>query len=501
MAKIRKSFLYFQDKLYTQNMTQIKFYNKNRLKILVLILIILFFIPALAQDQSVNENKKENKKENKFQLLSKDIFFQPGGGVRFRYDYLDTVNSAFPENRKTSQISHRAQMDMKLYKGEYVETFFRFIHFSDREMDLYARNQGSSFPNTGLIVSQAWAFWKIDNSFGLRFGRLPIHIGLGYTYGANNWFNVPYSFDLVDLVWDWKSINLSLIAAKVAGFEDKNPHFQGFLENERHIIVSLDVQNLFKTLDILNLSFIQINRDPGQNENNKPVLNGLNGQRFGLETEFKGRHFFGSVFVSHGIGEEKIAKANRTDNEEKNEISQSAFDLKFGYRFTRFNDLGFWLGYHYDTGDKSPTDKSSQGFDSFYYEVYGQSGLMDFIRWGNLSFLKAGFDMDLKENWLLGMEWFNFSKTENTDTVHFGRSGQSLNTGIHSGNITLGSEDTIGSEIDLFTNMKFGSGVEFRTTVSAFIPGDVLKKSKAPSGGSLPHSIIYQCLTQIEYFF
>ena len=448
----------------------------------------------------ITTNNEKNKKKNKFELLPKDIFFQPGGGVRLRYDYLDTAGSTFPENRETSEISHRAQMDLKLYKGEYVETFFRLIYFSERETNFSEKRQGTSFTNSGLIVNQAWAFWKIDNSFGLRFGRRPIHIGLGYNYGSNEWFNVPYSFDLIDLVWDWESVNVSLIAAKVADLGDQNSHFFGFRNNERHIIASIDIQNLFKKLDIFNLSFIQVNRDPDNKKETKPAFNGLNVQRLSLETEIKGRYFFGSVFISHVIGEEKVANVNKTGNEEKIEVSQSAFDLKFGYYSTFLKDIKFWLGYHHDTGDTSPNDKNSQGFNSFYYEVYGQSGFMDFIRWGNLSFLRGGVDTNLRENWLLGMEWLNFSKTENTDITHFGRSGGPLNKGVQAGNITLGSGKSIGNEIDFFTNLKFDSGVQIRATASVFLPGETLKRSTA-SSGSLPHSTIYQCLTQVGYFF
>ena len=291
------------------------------------------------------------------------------------------------------------------------------IYFSERETNFPKERQGTSSTNSGLVMNQAWVFWKIDDSFGIRFGRRPIHIGLGYNYGNNDWFNVPYSFDLVDLVWDWESVSVSLIAAKVADLGDKNPHFFGFQNNEKHIIASLDVQNLFKKLDIFNLSFIQSNRDP-DNKETKPASNGLNMQRFSLETEFKGRHFFGSVFISHVIGEERAANVNKVDDNEKIDISQSAFDLKFGYYFTLFKDFNLWLGYHHDTGDTSPNDNSSQRFDSFYYEVYGNSGFMDFIRWGNLSFLRAGLDINLRENWLLGMEWLNFSKTQGSDITH-----------------------------------------------------------------------------------
>ncbi len=445
---------------------------------------------------------QNEKKENKFQLLPVDVFFQPGGGVRLRYDYLDAVNSSFPQNRGISEMSHRAQMDLKLYKGEYIETFFRMIYFSEKETNPSVEGQAVSSPHSGLTVNQAWAFWKIDNSFGLRFGRLPIHIGLGYTYGSNDWFNIPYSFDLVDLIWDWESISVSLMAAKVADIGNQNPRFQGFRENERHIVMSLDIQNLFKTLDIFNLSFVQVNRDPNYHQKNKSVSNGLNVQRFGLETEIRGRYFFGSMFFSHVIGEEKMAETNRIDNEAKQEVSQSAFDFKLGYHFMDFNDLKLWLGYHQDTGDKSPTDKSSRGFDSFYYEVYGQSGFMDFIRWGNLSFLKAGIDMNIKKDWLLGMEWLGFSRMENSDIIHFGQSAGTLNTDIQTGDVTLGPGNTIGSELDLFTNLEFGSGVHIRTTVSAFLPGRIFKETTAvPPSGAFPRSAIYQCLTQIGYFF
>ena len=451
--------------------------------------VLICFFPSFLFAEEIGQ---QEEKKNEFQLLPKDVFFQPGGGFRLRYDYLRGASDDLLKNRKSSQMSHRAQIDMKLHKGEFLETRFQWIHYSDWWTGSpFPENKGVTSANNGLIINQAWALWKVDDSVGLRLGRMPLHLGLGYTYGTNDWFNVPYSFDLVDLFWDWESVKFSFIAARTAHWGKQ----ASSSKEGSHLIASLDIQSLVGGLDILNLNFVQFNRDASSSDEQDLFLNGLNLQRFSLETEMKGRRIFGSVYFTYATGEEQVVQANPTASEGKRDLSQSAFDLKLGYRFPGARNLQLWGGYHYDTGDESSEDNNTQSFDSFFYEVYGQSGLMDFIRWGNLSFFRAGMDMNLGDSWTLGAQWFGFSKTESGDRVHFGPIGESLNKGLETGELQLGSSNAIGNEFDVFTELEFSSGVRLRSTVSAFFPGEGIKSPLVSS------SAIYQWLIQIGYFF
>lgn len=467
--------------------------RRSSLVLGALFLVLLQGAPAFSQE-----------KDNQFQLTPKDVYFQPGGGIRVRYEkLLDATGAAFSQDENEAQASHRAQIDLKLYKGEYFETFFRLINFAEwggTAGDTNGGQHNGYTRNNGLLVNQAWGFWKMDQSIGLKFGRMPLHFGLGYTYGGNDWFNVPYSFDSVGLLMDWESVKLALIGAKVGEFTKVNNQTLSSDPEENHIIVNVDIKNLTDAINILNFSLVQVNRDSGSMDNGVTVLDGLNMQRLAIEAAFNAKNIFATAFVSYVTGEKTVAPINRINNIDKVDLAQTAADIKVGYRFPSANDLSFWAGYHFDSGDKIIGDNESQSYDSFYYEVYGQAGLMDFLRWGNLSFYRLGMDVDIKPGVTVGAEWLEFSKTEQRDVVHFGDAGRFLSNKVTTGDLVFNQAKNLGSEMDLWLDYQFDHGIKTRATLSSFFPGDVFKNATT-STGLRPTTAISQILFQIGYFF
>ncbi len=444
------------------------------------------------------------EKKPAYLLLPKDIYFQPAGGLRVRYDKLnDGTGKAFTSEEDDSRVQQRAQFDVKLLKGEYFETFFRFIHFSEwgESVGNTISPQKDAFNRgNGLLVNQAWALWKVDDSLGIQLGRAPLNFGLGFVYGYNDWFNVPYTFDYFDFAWDWESLNLSLIYAKIEELERVSGQTLSPDPEENHIIINIDVKNLSDALETFNFNIVQVNRDLGSNDGGASVLNGLNMQKFSLETALNFRNFFSTLFISYGTGDEKVAPVNQVGGIENVRISHTALDFKLGYRSQELGGLRIWGGIHSDSGDKTPGDNESQTFNPLYYNVYGQSGLMDLLRWGNLSFYRIGLDIDIFTGLKLGSEWLSFSRTEVADGINFGDSGRFLDSRIASGDIILGPGKELGSELDLWADWNFQSGVNVRATVSSFFPNGAFKEATSVSGSS-PSSAITQFLAQVGYFF
>ena len=154
----------------------------------------------------------------------------------------------------------------------------------------------------------------------------------------------------------------------------------------------------------------------------------------------------------------------------------------------------------YDSGDKDPTDAENKTYDSFFYEVYGQSGVMDLIRWGNLSMFRVGAELDIVQGLTLGSEILSMSRTESTDGIQFGEAGRFYNDRIQAGDLTLGNDKKIGNEWDLWLNFKYQSGVKVRLTYSHFFPGGAFEDATANTGNSAD-SAFFQFLTQVGYFF
>ena len=242
-----------------------------------------------------------------------------------------------------------------------------------------------------------------------------------------------------------------------------------------------------------------MNRDLGSPDQGTTVLNGLNMQRVAFDAEIKGKNIFAQGFFTFVTGEERIAPVNQVSGVDKRQINQMAYDFKLGYTFTESNNLRFWAGYHKDSGDDELGVGDSKSFDSFYYEVYGQAGLMDLLRWGNLNFIRAGLDVDMFQNFKVGLEFLSFNKTEEVDNLNFGQAGRFLNTRIATGDLTLGNSREVGQEIDIWADWNFESGVKVRTTLSSFMPGAAFDQATSTEG--LPNSTIFQFLSQVGYFF
>ena len=147
--------------------------------------LLILVIPLLALNLFAQSEEQVEPDKSPSSLLAKDVFFQPGAGIRVRYDFLDgATGGAFPADERETQATHRAQFDLKIYKGEYIETFFRFINTAEwggSSGDTNGGQKNGFTNNNGLLVNQAWGLWKFDELIGLKFGRVPLDYGLGYT--------------------------------------------------------------------------------------------------------------------------------------------------------------------------------------------------------------------------------------------------------------------------------------------------------------------------------
>ena len=471
---------------------------------LLLLFIILFIMGTQLHGAEIV------KKQNDQILLPKDVFFQIGGGSRLRYSSTNVATfgsfGGAGNIEDDSNVSHRAQLDFLLHKGEYFQTFFRLIHVdtwgraSNANGDTNPGLRDSFSANNGLFVNQAYALWKVADSLGLQFGRSPIVLGRGLSYGENDWFNLPYSFDHFDILWDWNSIELSLIAAKIQELEPIGGQTISPDPEENHYIIDLEFTNLADSIKTFDIHFAQINRENGSADGGANAVSALNVQRFGIDLDIETSRFYGSFFAAFVTGsEERI-----TGSTQNRSVSQLAVDLDVGVKFPAINELRFWAGYHVDSGDpeaNDPNRNSNKSYDGFYYDVYGRAGRMDFLRWGNLSYYRIGLSANLFTGFELGGEYFDFERTEAADNVNFGTAGAFLKTQIDANAFTLDSSKKLGEEFDIWVKWDFPSGVKFKSTLTAFFPGEVFSNVAPPSTEVKATDTAFQFLTQVGIFF
>jgi|GEM_PF-1871183 len=437
-------------------------------------------------------------------LLEKDVFFEPGGGVRGRYFLLqDGTAGATDETGNRGEILHRFQVDLLMHKGEFFQTFARLIHFDQwgRQSgagDTSAGQRDSFTANNGLFVNQAWGLWKITESLGMRFGRSPIVLGSGRTYGANEWFDLPYAFDNFQIFWDWESVKVSLIGAKAQELSQISGQTLKVDPEENHFILDVDVDTGADWVKMLDFHLVQVNRDVGSADGGISELSGLNVQRFGVDFAFQTRNFTGEVYFGFVSGDEER-------NGESGTVNQSVTDIKLNYNVVSWSNMNIYGIFHADSGDDDINDDNlsnndNRHFDGFYYDVYGRSGRMEFIRWGNLQAAGLGFDIEATSTMTLGAELWKFQKAKARDSMEFGQAGRLFQEAVDNGSLVFGDDKQIGTELDIFFNFEFPSQVKMGITYGAFLPGGTFKSAIGPSGVAAS-STIHQLISEISIFF
>ena len=162
----------------------------------------------------------------------------------------------------------------------------------------------------------------------------------------------------------------------------------------------------------------------------------------------------------------------------------------------------FFAGAHKDSGDGNTgaADASDQHFDGFYYDVYGRSGRMEFLRWGNLLSWNVGLSIEATSALQVGMEFYQFQKVKANDISEFGQAGRVLAAQIEAGNLTLGDDTDLGSEFDLWFHYQLPSQVTLGVTYSAFLPGATFRKA-TPTPGMKLSTTFHQLMTEVSLFF
>lgn len=315
----------------------------------------------------------------------------------------------------------------------------------------------------GLYILNAYGDWMVSEDFLVRAGRIPIHLGNGMVMGENSYQDIPYAFDGLQLVFESDFATLEIYGVKLADYELDSNSFSASSDPERNLYI---VNVGFKSLpEFIRLANIHIIKD-AQNEVDNVGSLDLNYERrdvnrYGISVGGKLSMFdYGLTFAQlQGETEEAAVVV-------KNEAS--LLDIQLGASFDTFSSR-IYFGYHSDSGDKDgTTDKVDKVYEGFFYEKHENAGLMDFIAWGNLTHLKAGYSFEFTEDSAMDISYHSFAKTKKEGAYT-----------ILSGTTTSTSEADLGKEIDLSGKFKFDGGFQITSTLGFFTPGESIKQANA----------------------
>jgi hypothetical protein len=419
----------------------------------------------------------------------KDIFYKMGGGLRLRQFYMQNATSGYlPFEEDFVDTNHRAQLDIQLNKGEYLETYFRAIHHSEWGNE-------SAATNDQFILQQAWGNWKVSDFLNLKFGRQPIVIGRGLVFGENEWENVPTYYDGFGVLFDWDAMELSLYGVKVYELDRVTNTSIASDPELTNYILDVSFKELSDMIRMADIHFVQVLGDLGQVPSTGEVLRKQRVQRFGFDLIFGGVYYEVSASANYVTG----TKEGVTPTDK---VKQLMLDTEAKFLMPDWENFQFWVGYHQDSGDETPNDGTDSQYEPMNYNLHVNAGRLDFFKFGNLTFLRTGASMHFLSDWYVGAEVFWFDKTKAGAANYLARS--IMATDFLNGTLQFGNEKTLGTEFDLWIGKTYQSGVNLELSFNMLKPGSAMHNAFT---GGVPSQIfalndtIFSVILDVGFFF
>ncbi len=356
--------------------------------------------------------------------------------------------------------------------------------------------------STGLVVNEAYATWRLSDELTLKLGRGSFEGGAGTSIAANDFQDVMTAFDGVAAIYetDFARITGYLIKFADFGFDTSSSSSPNFDPEANTVGLNADLKFAPELFEFFNIGINQVRRDeytviaefpdsalpPGT-----PVPINRNKETF-LKYSLSFKANFAEMFSFRAVYGANTGEYSDIAGD-KGDIKSNMLDLEAGVHLEDTMNLKFSIGYHQDSGDSDPTDDNSEHYNSYYYDIHRYAGLMDVVKWGNLTYLSAKVSMEPLENFTIGAQYHIFTATEKegyTDISSFS-SGNGGFRGINSslngistatgGAVQAGAvnaiDDDIGSEIDLYATHKYDNGLSLTARYGLFMVGDRVKNA------------------------
>jgi len=320
-----------------------------------------------------------------------------------------------------------------------------------------------------VTVQEAYATWNISDDSMIRFGRGSLTVGDGRVVSANTWEQVNKAFDGIMYTKDHEVARVNFFGVR-GGTQDETAYSAQTnpTNNSGNFYgVSADIKSLPSFLKMANVHYLVTRTDTADyvlgDGTVFPVSAAAEerGERAGITLGGDAAGFDYNLTYALQMGE--VGSATTTD------IDASMMDLTVGYSMPTVKNLRVSAQYHTDSGTDGSGDVTQ--YRGFHYDIHNNAGLMDVFQYGNLTFLRAGVTLDIKEDLTFGADYYMFTATETGATAfNITRVG-----GNHA--IANAGDDELGSEIDVYVTKRYGSNFSAQVRYGQFDPGARLAAS------------------------
>ncbi len=393
----------------------------------------------------------------------------PNAEYRIRYQIDEAKTGDKGTSTTAHTATHRFKMDLGFRSGEKFGGNLTLLH--NAQLGGFSTSNGednqqkSAFiAENSVLVNQAYGTWMINDAWSAKFGRGGFTLADGSVISQNDWEGVPYSFDGALLNYEHEMVRLNIFGVKAvdnaAAFngsnnDDPEVNFFGF---------AADWKNLPEVLKMVNFHFTKVSG----NELELASIRARDEMRYGLVVSGDTAGIDYRLNYAANTGDQKSVSLGNRD------VDGMMYALEVGFSLPEMMKSRFFVGYHVDSGDKNSADDKLETYDTFFYEKHCNSGCMDVLNWGNLTFIKAGYTFTPMDQIDVGLHFWKFERTEDRAAATLGNNGAYTNVA------TVTSSD-LGQEIDLVVTKKYDSGFAINAWLGMFMPGDYFAKQTTPA--------------------
>lgn len=416
---------------------------------------------------------------------AQDSEVKHNGEFRVRY-YNDMSPSGIKDNpQNKSDVEGRLKLGLTLRKGENLQAHVTLLHGTIFGADKAASTTltdtapyGTVNNNNGVLVNQAYGWWKAGEGFTMKAGRFNVEIGGGEFFSADQWRLVPITHEGFQVGYDtgFAMFNAFLIQDKE--LTPKNPASLDSDPEQHNIILSADLKNMPEVIKTANLTLVEIARSETASAGS------ANMQHIGVTVggEAAGFTYKGVYGMQMGVA----SKVVNTETKAKG----SMFDLTLGYGMPATMGLKVWANYHSDTGDDNATDGDSNEYNPLYFDSHKYEGRMDMFTWGNLTYWNVGAAVMPAEDLEAGLSVFGFTKTKENGAV-----GTFSNANHRQTFTGLANKSDLGMELDVYASKKYGPAFVIDAHLGAFMPGSAFKDATVKKESTIMQLMIAGTMT------
>ena len=414
--------------------------------------------------------------------------------LRWQYDQNVTGNK---DVEPTSQDAFKQRMKVGgMYKAsDKLSAKITLLHNAgwgiadSNNGDTKAQLNGVGDGQNLLLVNEAYASWMVSDEFTLRAGRGSLGFGDGTVIAENDWQATPYSFEGLLGTYEMEFGRVSGFFVRFADYTNTTAQNSSSQDPEANSVGVLYAHKMLP--EFMNRADVHVLK----NTKSYTAAGGTSttATEWGQDILRYGVSLGGDVAmidwraVYNAHSGDYIASGNGTAvSKVKSEANM--MELELGANFEEFMKSRFYVLYHQDSGDDGSDATKNKTYDPYFYELHANAGLMDVVKWGNLTQLSVGYTMSPMDSTMVGLHYHMFSRTEARGAINAGLNGTSMTSGVST---AATAKDKIGDEIDLVATHDYENGFMMTGRLGMFMPGDALKDANNTTKHSDTYTTVF----------